>query len=70
MAVTPEQAKSAVSVRQEGNKLIVTVDMATFMSPVLYRIPIRDIKVTAEGTKVMVVAEIDEEELIKRAQLK
>lgn len=63
-------AERAISMRQEGNKLIVTVDMAAFMSPVLSRIPIRDIKVTAEGAKVTVIAEIDEEELIKRAQLK
>ena len=58
-----------VEAKTEGNKIVVTVDMNKFLSPLLSQVPVKRMSIKADGSKVVVEAEIDEEELIRRAHI-
>lgn len=57
-----------VSVRQEGNKVVFIVDIASYLKS-LITVPIKSVEVSAQDGKIVITAEIDSEELIKRAQM-
>lgn len=56
-------------VRTEGGRIIITFDINEFIAPLKSQVPLKNVNIKTEGTSIIVEAEIDQDELIRKAQI-